>query len=56
MEAIKKNDIVGNKAGKFRFQVIEITFTFDSYQEFIVQDMATFEKFKSSSDEMRLSK
>lgn len=56
MGAIKLFDILGNEEGKFRFVVVELLFEFDGYQEFIVQDMATFEKFKSSSDKMRLPK
>lgn len=53
---IQVKDIVGNSKLKFRFQVEEITYEFDSYQEFIVQDIGTFEYFHTNSDEMHLPK
>lgn len=55
-EKIKVKDIVGNVELKYRFQVMEITFEFEGYQEFIVQDIATFEYFNTNSDKMNLPK
>jgi hypothetical protein len=56
METIKVKDMVGNQDLGFRFQVMEIIFEFDYYQEFIVEDITTFKKFKTSNDIMKLRK
>jgi hypothetical protein len=49
---IKKGDIIGNVKDKFRFQVMEVISTTDSFFKVLVEDIATFERFEVTSDEM----
>jgi hypothetical protein len=49
---IKKGDIIGNVKDKFRFQVMEVISTTDSFFKVLVEDMGTFERFEVTSDEM----
>jgi hypothetical protein len=53
MEAIiKKGDVIGNTKDKFRFQVIEVLSVMGDFFKVLVEDIATFERFEVTSDEM----
>lgn len=51
---IKKGDIVGNTVNGFKFQVVEILYQFEGYTKMIVENISTFEKRETDSDNMYL--
>ena len=51
---IKKGDIVGNTVNGFKFQVVEILYQIEGYTKMIVENISTFEKRETDSDNMYL--
>lgn len=51
---IKKGDIVGNTVDGFRYQVVEVLYQCESYTKMLVENISTFEKRETNSDNMYL--